>query len=178
MKAFRETLQLTQRDMAGLLGVSQAVITLYEKNNRNLPEAANRRLLLLTQAWLKNRKRKEPPPAAVLKTIQRQEEETTLQSINQAAALSFKIKRLNLQLAAMQGRYRCIVEKYLLVQSWQEQDLGKGPQLYLEVMKASLVAGLEACNPSKQMLMAIKIDTFRAMLKIIKKNCKEAVKAP
>ncbi|MGJ7030573.1 helix-turn-helix domain-containing protein [Niabella hirudinis] len=160
MKALRKELQLTQRQLSMLIGVSQPLLALYERELRQLPAEASHKLselqLLLQQASLHKKELRIPPQKAVrdkvdalLKKHQRRANHTAL--------------RLGRELEQLQERYNKLLQRLTVIQTlMQKTERATHPEGLLENMEMEALNEMAHCCPEKQALLQYRISLSNA----------------
>lgn len=151
MKSLRERLHLSQREYASLIGVSPAIISLYEKGDRKLPPRALTKIFLL-QAQLDDMDLlgQEPPTKNTAVQVQRQSKlaETLHMRLRKA-----EIRTVTLQenLAEMKQRYQYLLQKQKILQQLAGQAAPESEeQLVLNRISVSTLKAMEFCGTANQ----------------------------
>ncbi|ANH82476.1 hypothetical protein A8C56_17220 [Niabella ginsenosidivorans] len=159
MKTIRTQLQLTQRELAALLGISASIICMYEKGQRNLPAKA----LKLAQLQLQLQ---QTPLQKTAKLHARQQahllkvEKVLNAHARKAAADALCISLL---LSKMQERYNLLCRKLAFIQELMQEATPATRQMsLLQNMELDVQAAMDHCGPARQQVAAYKLATLKA----------------
>ncbi|MCH5686975.1 helix-turn-helix domain-containing protein [Niabella sp. W65] len=164
MEALRKELHLSQREFAGLIGVSHVVISLYEKGDRKLPREALKRILAL-QAQLHSGEPSAPEaPIKVTPAEQRRQlklAETLRMRFRKAEITAEKLQE---NLTEMQQRHQYLLQKQKILQ--QLAGLEGAEQPVLNKILVNIVKALEGCGTASQSKLIYKIAVAQARRQI------------
>lgn len=169
MKSIRTQLNLTQRELAELIGVSPSIICLYEKGLRNLPAHAAlqlSQLQLLMQAapdaFGTARQKLQPDSKTIARQQARQAKaEKRLKAHARKAA--FEAVRIAHQLSKMEKRHQQLTQKLLVIQQlMQAARPGTRRMSFLENMETAVEEGLDQCCPVQQLEMKYQLLILKA----------------
>lgn len=158
MKAIRKNLHLTQRELAGLLGISNSVIALYERGQRNLPSKATEKLVALQLLFQQTGLQKTAPKYKVTSRQQAQQlkvEKMLKAHVQRAAAKALHTSQV---LSQMQERYDQLLKKMELIQHLLQQSLpATRERSLLENMELDVLEALDRCGPARQAVAAYRL---------------------
>lgn len=160
MNTLRKELQLSQRQLSMLIGVSQPLLALYERGLRSLPTKALLKLaklqLLLQQAALQ----KKQPRIPQQKTLQTRM--TKLLSDHQQRA-AYTVMRLGRELERMQDRHGKLLQRLTVIRTLaKEAPPATREKSLLENMEQEVLSKILHCCPEKQALIRYRISLSNA----------------
>ena len=166
----RKVTNMSQRDLANLLGVPGSVVAMYEKGDRDLPLNALVKLANLEIAWDKN------PPAAQEGDMCVNVSHPFFMPVSIAGKLQqhvqeFKnaIDKLKEELFYMRTShemYQCWTTVLLGSRREEKQGRDAGPELWLEIYMPKLTARIDLVGPEKQFMLQYRIDSKLALLAV------------
>lgn len=162
MKKIRTQLQLTQRELAALLGISPSSICMYEKGQRNLPPKAALKLAQL-QLQLQQKSLQKAIPATALNSRQQAHllkvEKVLNAHARKAAATALHISLL---LSRMQERYNRLYQKLAFIRELMQEAVPGTRQLsLLQNMELDVLAAMDYCGPARQQVATYKLATLK-----------------
>lgn len=164
MKSLRNQLNLTQEELAGLIGVSRSTITLYEKGLRNLPAKCGLKLAQLQGLLLQNKRKKMMPNKRLMAQQQKQYSKMEKKLNGYANKAAAQAARMSLKLSRMQERYEQLTQKLELVQVMMEDATpGTREMLLLQNMELGTLAAMKQCDPPRQMLAGYRLELLQAL---------------
>lgn len=166
MKYFRAQLHLTQQELAAFLGVSQSLLSMYEKDLRELPTQASLKLARLTLELqqfqqqkavpdLKEALREQKKMQQLERLLDRQARKAEEDLLRLAAALD-NMKQQQKQLSL---KRRFIKKLMMPGSSWIED------KPLLQNMELDAEAALDSCDLVCQQRMACKLLLLKARMK-------------
>ncbi|WP_018627680.1 helix-turn-helix domain-containing protein [Niabella aurantiaca] len=166
MKYFRTQLHLTQQELAFLLGVSQSLLSMYEKDLRELPDRASHKQAQLEWELHQFQQQKSMPDPR--EALRQQKKMRKLEKLldNQAREAEEDILRIDEALDKMKERQKQLDLKLAFIKRlmaaggpWQEdKDLLQNMALGAEV-------ALDGCDPVRQQEVAYKLLLLKARMK-------------
>lgn len=171
MNALRKELQLTQRQLSLLIGVSQPLLALYERGLRSLPTKALLRLaelqLLLQQALLQKKKPRLPQQKALQNKVNK-----LLKDHQQRAA--YTAMRLGRELERMQERYGKLLQRLTVIQALVKKvPPATTEKSLLENMEQEVLGEIMHCCPEKQALIEYRLSLFNAWQRVAREARRE-----
>lgn len=163
MKAIRKNLHLTQRELAGLLGVSNSVIALYERGQRSLPSKATEKLVALQLLFQQTGQQRSTPHYKV--TSRQQAQLLKVEKMLKAHAQRAAAKALHTSqvLSRMQDRYQQQLKKMELVQQLlQQTQPATRERSFLDNMELDVLEALDHCGPARQAVATYQLAILKA----------------
>ena len=166
MKAIRKTFGLTQKELAGFLGLTRSQLSVAESAGRRLPEDAAVKCSRLMHAVTVKKGLQQLP--AIQKTQQQELQEKLRNRKNQAA---LKATQLRYQLKKMKAACQQCTNALLAVQELlpgvPEDRKGKRERLWLELLQLTANNKLNKCGPAAQQLLQLETDLLDAEVEMI-----------
>ena len=162
MKTIRTQLQLTQRELAALLGISASMLCMYEKGQRNLPAKATLKLAQL-QLQLQQKPLQKTIPGTPLNSRQ-QAHVLKVEKVLNAHARKAPADALHigLLLSRMQERYNRLYQKLAFIQGLMQTAAPATRQMsLLQNMELDVLAGMDHCGPARQQVATYKLATLK-----------------
>ena len=161
---------MSQRDLAGLLGVPHSVVSMNERGDRDLPVKALVKMANLEIAWNKN------PPAPqggdMCVNVSHPIFSSTLiapklqQQVQEFKIAIEKLKEELFYMRTSYEQYHCWAK--VLLGSRKEESQGKdaGPEKWLDHYMLKLAGMIDLVGPEKQFMLQYRIDSKLALLAV------------
>jgi len=163
MKSIRTGLNLTQRELAELIGTTHGTICLYEKGLRSLPAKAALKLAqlqLLMQQASKQKAQLNSSAMARQQARQAKAEKWLHANACRAAADAVRIAH---QLSRMQERYQLFTQKLATAQQLlQVATPGTRQMSFLENLELTILDMLDECGPARQAMLQYQLLLLKA----------------
>ncbi|WP_300601847.1 helix-turn-helix transcriptional regulator [Niabella sp.] len=181
MKYFRTQLHLSQRELAAFLGISQSLLSMYEKDLRELPAGASLKLSQL-QLQLQQFQRQKPAPDPK-RSLHTQKSMLKLEKLLNRQILKAEndAERLGDVLDKMKEQQKQLELKLAFIKRLMEKD-GPWPEDMSWMRNTALDAraDLDGCDTAQQqpviyklLLLKAKLEVARQMQEIVKNNYRE-----
>lgn len=168
--ALRKLTNMSQRDLANLLGVAGSVIGMHEKGVRVLPTKALVRLANLEMAWNKR------PPAAQGADMCVNVSHPFFMPLSIAGKLRQQVREFKKAIEELKEELLYVRTSYEHYQCWikvlqasreeKKQGPDAGPEIWLEHYLPKLVARMDQVGPEKQFMLQYSIDGKEAALAV------------
>lgn len=165
LKNLRETLGISQRQLAAFIGGDRTQLVRAENGERNLCDDASLQLLLLVPAY--SYAKQQP---VLMEAV----ESEWLPQLNlHAAACRHKASGFKKRLAQMQNEYEKAARLQIFVQQLQAipgRQYSARQTRWLEQRLYEAEKGMRQCGPGQQRLLQLKIETLEAEAVIYEKQ--------
>ena len=153
MKQFRAELKLSLRDMAGLLGVSYSLLSLYEKGQRKLPAAASLELARMQQSWRRQTGAGKQEPATPLPFIHTEQQRAQKWLKARARKAAANAVRVSQALAQMRHTQQQLLAKLQFIQALLEQQpAAKRRNHFLKILEKDTLFAMKSCCSVRQQM--------------------------
>ena len=160
--ATRAKLGLSQRQLAGQLGISKAALSMAECGRRNLPTAA---LIKIGELEKKLAAALEANTIAGNEKIQRAVETLTGSGKLRQERTELQLKKLAIDLEMMTERYKKLQTQLQLLERILEKETDKPDKaliLSLQTQRINIVSKMSKCSPQEQARLRNKIAVLNA----------------
>ncbi|HMR81628.1 MAG TPA: helix-turn-helix transcriptional regulator [Niabella sp.] len=158
MKQFRNELNLSLRDMAGLLGVSYSVISLHEKGLRKLPPAAALELARMQRCWYKSANTQKQEPTPVLPYIHTEQQRAQRQLKACARKAAANAVRVSQALAHMRQTQALLLAKLQFVRVlMNETPPAARRTTFLKILEKDTLFAMKSCCSVRQQMVRYKL---------------------